>query len=136
MKKKSACITFFLLHVPNAHCTQPRRNARDKNVLTTINQTTMELKNENEVAEQPHYYTDGMKKECIEAMEEVFGEEKTGFFCLLNAFKYLWRRDGKYNRTLDTQKARWYIDKYNSITGKHVTMEALLTIIDTYREEE
>ena len=56
-----------------------------------------------------HYQTD--KFECIEVMIEIFGKDAVRTFCLLNAFKYLWRADKK-NGAEDIAKAQWYINKY------------------------
>ena len=59
----------------------------------------------------PSHYETG-KFECIEVMKEVFGEESVKAFCLLNAFKYLYRCKRKNNKTEDIKKANWYINKY------------------------
>ena len=42
----------------------------------------------------PSRYAGG-KYECIEVMKDVFGVEATKHFCLLNAFKYIWRQEHK-----------------------------------------
>lgn len=67
--------------------------------------------------DHPSHYA-GEKYECIEVMREVFGEEATKNFCLLNAFKYLWRC-GKKHQTPDEDiaKAVWYLEKYRSLEG-------------------
>ena len=59
----------------------------------------------------PSHYETG-KFECIEVMKEVFGVEAVQNFCLLNAFKYLYRCNHKNNKTEDIKKADWYINKY------------------------
>ena len=58
----------------------------------------------------PSHYCTG-KYECIDVMLETQGIEATKNFCLCNAFKYLYRHDGK-NGLEDIKKAKWYIDKY------------------------
>ena len=50
--------------------------------------------------------------ECIEVMEEVFGVDALKNYCLIAAFKYLWRCDRKGKKTEDIEKARWYLDKF------------------------
>lgn len=60
--------------------------------------------------DHPGHYNQG-KIECIDAMVEAFGKEAVKHFCLLNAFKYVWRSDYK-NGTQDIKKAMWYLDKY------------------------
>lgn len=58
----------------------------------------------------PSHYNQG-KIECIEAMESAFGKEAVFNFCLLNAFKYIWRCKDKESIKQDLEKARWYIMK-------------------------
>lgn len=62
-----------------------------------------------------HYNSGGI--ECIDAMVAAFGKEEVASFCKLNAFKYIWRSDHKGKCAEDMQKAAWYINKYNEITG-------------------
>ena len=58
----------------------------------------------------PSHYETG-KFECIDVMIETQGVEAVKAFCLCNAFKYLYRHNGK-NGVEDIKKAKWYIDKY------------------------
>ena len=58
----------------------------------------------NNVNHPEHYNAGGY--ECIEVMEANFGKDKVQDFCLLNAFKYLWRADRK-NGLEDIKKATW-----------------------------
>ena len=58
----------------------------------------------------PSHYETG-KFECIDVMVETQGVEAVKGFCICNAFKYLYRHNGK-NGVEDLKKARWYIDKY------------------------
>ena len=55
----------------------------------------------------PHYNCG--KYECIEVMQEVFGEEKLKIWCILNAFKYLYRCYKK-NGNEDLRKATYYLN--------------------------
>lgn len=57
----------------------------------------------------PEHYTHG-SYECIEVMMDTFGEEATADFCLLNAFKYIWRAKHK-NGLEDIKKAIWYLNR-------------------------
>lgn len=57
----------------------------------------------------PSHYTG--KYECIDVMQDVFGDEATNNFCLCNAFKYIWRARKK-NGLEDVKKAVWYLNKY------------------------
>lgn len=62
----------------------------------------------------PDHYNQG-RIECIEAMESAFGREAVFDFCLLNAFKYIWRCKDKENIKQDLEKARWYILKAEDV---------------------
>lgn len=61
----------------------------------------------------PSHYETG-KFECIDVMLETQGEDAVKNFCLCNAFKYLYRHNGK-NQDEDIRKAQWYINKYLEI---------------------
>ena len=69
-----------------------------------------------EKVDHPSHYNQG-KFECIDVMVETFGKEATQDFCLLNAFKYVWRT-GEKNGVEDVKKARWYLDKYLELEGE------------------
>lgn len=55
--------------------------------------------------------------ECIDIMVAVFGVGAVQIFCVLNAFKYLFRFKRK-NGVEDVKKARWYLDKYIALEEK------------------
>lgn len=57
----------------------------------------------------PSYYKAGGNYECIDVMEDQFGKDAANNFCLLNAFKYLYRCNFKENCIEDLKKADWYI---------------------------
>ena len=59
--------------------------------------------------EHPSHYNQG-NIECIDAMVAAYGKEAVSVFCLLNAFKYLWRNEHK-NGKEDLEKAIWYLKK-------------------------
>ena len=58
----------------------------------------------------------GGKFECIDVMLDVFGADAVKHFCILNAFKYLWRSENK-NGVEDIKKAIWYMNKYIELGG-------------------
>lgn len=66
--------------------------------------------------QHPKHYNHG-KYECIDVMVENFGKEAVEHFCLLNAFKYVWRSDYK-NGIEDVKKAMFYLDKYLELEGE------------------
>lgn len=65
----------------------------------------------------PSRYAGG-KFECIEVMADVFGKEAVKHFCLLNAFKYIWRQEKK-GGVEDVKKAVWYLNKYIELSDSH-----------------
>lgn len=58
----------------------------------------------------PDHYKNSTSLECIETMEICFGEQAAYNFCVLNAFKYIWRWKNK-NGEEDLKKAKWYLDR-------------------------
>lgn len=82
-------------------------------MIKELNQKNLELQDENEKpadnVNHPSHYT-GIY-ECIDVMQDVFGDEATNDFCLCNAFKYIWRARKK-NGLEDVKKAVWYLNKY------------------------
>ena len=58
----------------------------------------------------PDRYKSG-KYECIDVMVAIFGKVAVMYFCLLNAFKYIWRTEKK-NGVHDIKKSIWYLNKY------------------------
>ena len=80
----------------------------------------------------PQHYNLPNRKECIVEMEEQFGIECTATFCLMNAYKYLYRAGNKENNSADQDiaKAKWYyswvknrakdIDIYNTLNFDNV----------------
>ena len=58
----------------------------------------------------PSHYKTG-KYECIDVMIETQGIVAVQDFCICNAFKYLYRHNGK-NAVEDIKKANWYLNKY------------------------
>ncbi len=64
----------------------------------------------------PSHYCTG-QYECIDVMIETQGVEATMNFCMCNAFKYLYRHNGK-NSLEDVRKADWYLCKYLELAEK------------------
>lgn len=70
--------------------------------------------NKKEAVNHPEHYNQGTY-ECIDVMVDVFGEAAVRDFCLLNAFKYVWRAQNK-NGNEDIEKAIWYLSKYKELS--------------------
>lgn len=56
--------------------------------------------------------------ECIDVMFAVFGYEAVQNFCILNAFKYVWRHKQKGGAE-DIKKAVWYLNKFVELEEVH-----------------
>ena len=71
---------------------------------------------EHDPVNRPVHYTHG-QFECIDVMVDIFGKEVVQHFCLLNAFKYVWRTNYK-NGIEDIKKAMRYLEMYLELEGK------------------
>lgn len=101
----------------DGHCADDATDEEiEKNYAYLFGKTPEETPEETaSTIDHPSHYS-GEKYECIEVMLEVFGEEATKHFCLLNAFKYLWRCGKKHESPYeDIAKAIWYLEKYRSL---------------------
>lgn len=73
----------------------------------------------------PAHYADSCSIECIDTMVIAFGYEETITYCVINAYKYIWRWKNK-NGIEDLKKADWYLNK----------AEELYKILYEYEDEE
>ena len=78
----------------------------------------------NENVSHPNYYNKNGRKECIVEMEEKYGAEMTAVFCLMNAYKYLYRAGDKDGNSAmqDNLKAKWYFDYANKLISSYGTL--------------
>ena len=74
-----------------------------------------------EQVNHPRHYQVSGRKECIVEMEEQYGVSETITFCLMNAYKYLYRAGNKDNNSYeqDINKAKWYFDYANKLIQKN-----------------
>ena len=91
---------------PCSECVDHKGYPMWERMLTELSQTAEDMKPD--TVNHPAHYTTGCGFECIEMMEMVFGKEAVIDFCVVNAFKYLWRHKQK-NGTEDIAKAEWYL---------------------------
>ena len=68
-----------------------------------------------EAVDHPAHYNQG-GIECIDAMIAAFGKEAVKNFCLVNAFKYVWRARDK-NGMEDIDKSIWYLNKFKELNA-------------------
>lgn len=66
-------------------------------------------KNTEDLVNHPSHYTHGTV-ECIDAMEDIFGPNSVYQYCVINAYKYIWRCHDKGAMKQDLNKAIWYLN--------------------------
>lgn len=73
-----------------------------------------------EMVSHPSHYNKAGRKECIVEMEEKYGAAAVVGFCLMNAYKYLYRAGDKVDNSYeqDRRKAEWYFDYANKLLEK------------------
>ena len=91
---------------PCSECVDHKGYPMWERMLTELSQTAEDMKPD--TVNHPAHYTTGCGFECIEMMEMVFGKEAVIDYCVVNAFKYIWRHKQK-NGTEDIAKAEWYL---------------------------
>lgn len=72
----------------------------------------------------PDHYKNSTSLECIEAMQLAFGREVVLYFCLCNAWKYIWRWKNK-NGEEDLNKASWYVEYAKDLINDPETSPSL-----------
>lgn len=70
-----------------------------------------------EMVNHPARYNTG-KREVIEEMRILFGDEQVRSFCKLNAYKCIRRAEHKGNPLEDFKKAEWYMDYLEGMDKK------------------
>ena len=92
---------------PCSECVDRKGYPMWERILTDaeLAQTAEDMKPD--AVNHPAHYTE-CSLECIDVMLAVFGRKAVTDFCILNAFKYMWRYDHK-NGLKDLQKAERYL---------------------------
>ena len=74
---------------------------------------------EKNVCHPSHYSQDG-RRECIEEMRVVFGDEAVREWCILTAYKYMYRAGNKSGNSEEQDRAKmaWYLDYAEKMGGK------------------
>jgi len=82
----------------------------------------------------PSHYEASTSIECIESMEITFGKYNVAVFCVLNAYKYIWRH--KYKNGLeDLEKAQWYLNRVKSYGVEDVNIDQLRDLLEKKKKE-
>lgn len=86
----------------------PKQSVMWERMLTDaeLSQTAEDMKPEASPIHPTHYTECSL--ECIDVMLAVFGRRAVTDFCIINAFKYMWRYEHK-NGLEDLQKAERYL---------------------------
>ena len=68
----------------------------------------------------PSHYSQAGRRECIEEMRVVFGDEAVREWCILTAYKYMYRGGNKSGNSEEQDKAKmaWYLDYAEKMEGK------------------
>ena len=82
---------------------------------------------------RPNHYK-SCSIECIDAMILAFGTDAVAEFCLINAFKYIWRYKDK-NGLEGLNKAEYYINKSEYLSGGDMTTKRYVKLINRLKEE-
>jgi len=83
-----------------------------------------------------HYKKEG-RKECIEEMVDLFGEEAVCIWCALNHYKYNYRKGEKEGNSeeQDIKKGKWYMDYIKKLDDS-VLFKVPLSVWSYIRENE
>ena len=79
-------------------------------------------------AVNPNHYKNQCSLECIDAMIMAFGSDTVYYFCICNAWKYMWRYQNK-NGVEDIKKARWYVDKASELIPEYLEWQNINHIL-------
>ena len=90
---------------PCSECVDHKGYPMWERMLTELSQTAKDMKPD--TVNHPAHYTK-CSLECIDVMLAVFGRKAVTDFCIINAFKYMWRYEHK-NGLEDLQKAERYL---------------------------
>jgi len=77
-------------------------------VDTVLNEAVAEKTEEFDSVVRPEHYNKDEQIECIDAMVAAYGPEAVKTYCIVNAFKYIWRFNNKGGNE-DLKKAIWYL---------------------------
>lgn len=77
-----------------------------------------------EKVNHPKHYIKSGKKECIVEMQEKYGTANTAIFCLMSAYKYLYRAGEKEGEAYDEDiaKAKWYLQYVDDLNAPILDM--------------
>lgn len=77
----------------------------------------------------PYHYEGSTSLECIDVMKLLFGDVGVAYFCMCNAFKYMWRYKNKNGRE-DLDKAEWYLNHTSPDQDASLFSDEMIEIYD------
>lgn len=82
----------------------------------------------------PKHYKGTQSVECFDVMGLIFGTHYMFYYCIINAFKYLWRCMDK-NGVEDLDKAEWYLNKAHDIMkSEDFDSKTYFKIVDMHKK--
>lgn len=90
------------------------------NFLDNMSRIQLRMPRKEQVNHPSHY--NQRQYECIAIMESIYGIEATMNFCLLCAFKYIWRTNNK-DGIQDIDKAIWHLQKYKKLHDRKCNLQ-------------
>ena len=85
-----------------------------KDIKKALGVEESDMSNEEDVVNHPSHYAGSCSIECFDVMRMLWTSEELANYCLINAFKYIWRHKNK-NGLEDLRKAEWYMNKATEI---------------------
>ena len=95
------------------------KKLREANTTSIIADDNAAEKQQEQVR-HPAHYSQPNRRECIEEMRLMFGDEKVYWWCVMTAYKYRYRmgnKDGNPSEQ-DEKKAEWYLDYAENMKGR------------------
>lgn len=88
----------------------------ERNDLETLHSCYLPEANSNQVNHPTHYKQEG-RRECIEEMRIVFGDDAVYKWAVMTAYKYRYRAGNKADNSAeqDHAKAEWYLSYAESL---------------------
>ena len=135
IKEHDGCVDcrYFLKTEKQLPCKNCNANYLQPNGYADLWEEGKEVLSEETNPIRPNHYK-SCSIECIDAMILAFGVDAVAEFCIINAFKYIWRYKDK-NGLEDLNKAEYYIDKSEYLSGGDMTTKRYIKLIDRLKEE-
>lgn len=135
IKEHDGCVDcrYFLKTEKQLPCKNCNANYLQPNGYADLWEEEKEVLSEETNTIRPNHYK-SCSIECIDAMILAFGVEAVAEFCIINAFKYIWRYKDK-NGLEDLNKAEYYIDKSEYLSGGDMATKRYRKLVDRLKEE-